>query len=446
MSARLSLRTLAVVSILVVVCFTITASAAPQKGKGGGKGKKEEPLALDLSMMNSAGKPINQILVAGGSPYISLFAYDNVAKTVALSWKIKALKGCRYYDSAWIGDGDNDGVDEVVGFCGMLSIYEIGSTGESEYFGGSFSGDSRASWLMMVGDVGGNPAPALGPNEVVLNLGDRVEVWRCDDIHGLSCGWFWGEEWGERGTVPFPRSLEIGNANNDPLNVNDIVVGTYSTGWNGDGSVRVYTSESGIDDWGIGKGSEPVLEYLGYPSPVQGKVAASVGAVAVDNVAGDEKKEIVATITKFGVTFGDSEYYLAIWEHTPVGFDYEYSLSALIPREQSSYLIDTGDFDKDVDDPSAEIVLAMNQGPDSRVEILKYDGETLTPWESVDTRAPIEALRVGDPDNDGFLELVVLVNVGSRKGYQLQIWEYAPSGFSKAATLEEVVGSRISIQ
>jgi len=399
MSARFSLRTLAVVCILVVVCFTITASAAPQKNGKGGKGKKET-LVLDLSM------DVNQIAAAGSGSYINLFAYDG--EGYALSWKSKALKGRRYYDSAWIGDVNNDGVDEVVGFCGMLSIYEDGSTGESSYFGGSFSGYSRTSWLVMGGDV----LAGHEGNEVVVNLGDHVEVWTCDDIPECE------KYWGSTGVTPYSlSSLEIGDANNDPDNVNDIVVGTRSTGRNAYGSVQVYESTS--SGW-LPVVSEPFVDLKD-----QGSSAATVTAVSVDDVDDDGDNEIVATLMVFGETFDDTETWLAIWKHnsTAGAGEYEYFLWETIPLEAlavgfSGTTVDTGDFDGD---GIVEIFVGLNQGAASRVEILKFDGYDWTTTSTEMMGGPIAELRVGNTDDDLDLELVVAVGPA---GDRIQIWDW----------------------
>ncbi len=157
--------TLAVASLLAVAFFSVAAvDAAAQKKERGGKGKKES-LVLDLTSASSA------ISAAGFGPFIKLYAFDPDADTYTLSWKNKQLKGRRFYDSAWIGDVDNDEVDEVIGFSGNLSIYESGSTGDFSYFSGSLNTRPGSFNPVMVGDVDDDNV-----NEVVVNLGDRVEV------------------------------------------------------------------------------------------------------------------------------------------------------------------------------------------------------------------------------------------------------------------------------
>jgi len=369
----------------------------PGGGGGGGGGGKPDKLVLDLT-------GDNQLSAAGFGPFINLFAFDpdaGTAGTYAPSWTSKALKGRRKYDSAWIGDVDNDGQDEVVGFCGYLSIYESGSEGEFSYFSDFLDPVPGTLNQVMIGDVGG---PNGTWNEVVVSLGDRVEVWTCDEAP--SCQGIWSSA---VDVVNPPGKLEIGDADNDETN--DFVVGTRSTGWNAHGSVRVYSWMTGSEVWAVTE-SEAVFGTDRF-----GDGAATVRHIAVGDVDGDGNNEIVATLTKFGETANDGEGWLAIWAHSSGRFVLVDAVSLGAGISFSG--VDTGDF---VGGFGEEIVLGVNDGSEGAVHIVQFDGSKLIFGAVPAIGVGAGTIRVGNTDDEPDLELVV------GAGQRIQIYKHFAGG------------------
>jgi len=379
-----------------------SAAKKPGGGGGGGGGGKPEKLVLDLTGGN-------QLSAAGFGPFINLVAFDDVAGTYAPSWKSKQLRGRRRYDSAWIGDVDNDEEDEVIGFCGYLSIYESGSDGGFSYFSDFLDPVSGTNNQVMIGDVGGPEG-----NEVVVSLGDRVEVWKCARIPSWSCSEVWTSA---VDVVNPPGKLEIGNANNE--GPNDFVVGTRSTGWNAHGSVRVYSSTAGSENWTVTE-SEAVFGTGRF-----GDGAATVRDIAVGDVDGDGKNEIVATLHKFGATAADSEGWLAIWKYVeppgtdPSGFVLVHAESLGAGSQAAG--VDTGKFVEDSPEGISPewIVVGVTRGSVSKVEVLEFNGSGFDPLALLVTGAFTGSVRVGNTDADGGLEFVV--GTGDRR---IQIYDH----------------------